>query len=827
MATTGYMGNRSIAAKDDEFASDVSKLVAAAAMYRDQLSANRIRAMQYFNGEMKDIEPRKGWSQVISLDVRATIKKVMPSMMRTILGNEIVAEFSGQNEDDVEGAEQATDYINLKVLPESDGEKAIHDSLHDACLLRNGILYAGIEDKTIITGSTHTGLDEMSMSELVNDEGVEIIAQRKYPDPNPPELPVDPMQAQAPQMPQMPQGAMVDPNASMPPQIPPMGVGGQIQQHTAPEPPQMLYDLKIKRTVRKSKVKLMAVPPEEYLIHPDAIDSQVDAALVGRETRKSRSDLIAMGYDYDMVMNLPGMQYNASTDGEKFTRRQDTWLQNSPDQKELEQVLYYDLYVHLDYDDDGIAELRHVCAAGDLTSKHILVNDYADFVRYFDVVIERRPHQWEATSITDHVLEIQRVKTVCMRYMMDNTYQVINPTKAVNFDKLKGGDADAVMNPEPGRPVFLTGTDRVSDAIQYDVTPYIGDKAKAAIDYWDTQISDRTGIDDTSAGMPNQALQNVTAKATAVMEQKGIAQTEMMVRTVANCLRPVFIALLQLTIQNQDKAMMVRLRGKDVHVDPRSWNAAMDCRINTGLGAGTRERDMMVMTQIMQIQATLESLFGADSPILQPDNIYNAVESAVHAAGIKSVGKYFTKPTPESIAAYKQQKAAQVSPAQQKVNAHIQLLGEQSKMNTAKEQAQMQADLITNKAKHDAALMIKEAEAKKNQADEYLKNMLDNKKIDSAERIAIAQMKSHEAIALDKTKHDYLKHQAGTMSNAILAVDEAKKMAEQASLAAHNQKSSASKDSGKTASKSKTVKTTFIRDPKTGDLAGMETTPSN
>ena len=791
--------NDSVSTKDDKFASDVSNLVSSATLYRDSLSSDRIRAMQYFNGEMTDIEPRKGWSQVVSMDVRATMKKLLPSLMRTMLGNEIVAEFSGQNEDDVEGAEQATDYINLVVFPESEGEKAVHDAMHDACLLRNGILFVGVEEKTVVTGSSHTGLDEVSISDLVNDDAVEVLESRQYPDPE--------QQIDQTAMDQSgPQDPMHQPMPPMPPE------------------PSMLYDIKIKRTVHKSKVLLQSVPPEEYLIHPDAVDSQNDAPLVGREGRKSRSDLIAMGYDYDMVMALPAVSYNATSDGEKFSRRQDSWMQNTVDQKELEQVLYYDLYVRLDYDGDGIAELRHVCAAGDLTSKHILVNDYADFVRYFDVVIERRPHQWEGTSITDDLIEIQRVKTVCLRNMMDNTYQVIIPTKTINVDKLKDGNADAFMDPEPGRPAWLTGVDKVSDAVQYDVTPYIGDKAMAAIEYWDRQISDRTGIDDTSAGMPDNALQNVTAKATAVMEQKGIAQTEMMVRTIANCLKPVFGALLQLSIQNQDKARMIRLRGKDVRIDPRSWNATMDVRINTGLGAGSRERDMMVMGQIMQVQQTLEQLFGADSPILKPENIYNAVESMVHAAGIKSVGKYFTKPSPESIQAYKDAKAQQKSPEQQKVDAQIQLLGEQSKANTAKETAQMQADTITTNAKRDADLMIKEAEAKKNQADEYVKNLLEKHKIDSSERIANAQIASNERIAMDRTKQDYLKHEAVHISKSITGLQDAEAEIENLknTQSATPQKSTPTSRPTAQSTKPKTLKATIIRDPKTGDMSSIE-----
>ena len=245
------MGGAGADDRDTQFAQDVNNLVSDAALYRDNLSADRITAMRYFNGEMVDLPPRKGWSEVVSLDLRATIKKVLPSMMRTILGNEIVGEFTGENEDDVEGAEQATDYINLVVFPESKGEKAIHDAIHDACLLRNGILYAGIEHKTVVTGSTHTGLDEISLSKLVNDDEVEIISARKYPDPDP----VAPESLMSPDM-------MAQPSPQMPPQGPQMGMPADPNGQQAPvmpmapmppiEPP-MLYNSSLARRVCLTK----------------------------------------------------------------------------------------------------------------------------------------------------------------------------------------------------------------------------------------------------------------------------------------------------------------------------------------------------------------------------------------------------------------------------------------------------------------------------------------------------------------------------------------------------------------------------------------------
>lgn len=766
---------------DDKFAHDVDDLVSAARLYRDQLSSDRIRAMRYENGDMeKDMPSKQGWSAVVSRDVSATVKKVFPSLVRTILGNEIVAEYTAQNEDDQEGSEQVTDFINLVVYPESNGRKGISDAMHDACLLRNGILYAGVEDKIVVTGSTHRGLDEFALAELLKDDDTEVIEGRAYEappeeidaaqpspggetaSPGPVEGPLSPDQAPTPEI-MAPQPGM--PAPGMPEQM-------------APEEPAMLYDVKIKRTVKKAKPVLLGVPPEEFLIHPDATDAQVDSPITGREMRMSRSDLIAMGYDKELVMALPAESYDPNINGEKLTRRKTPWLQSSPDQKEIEMVLYYDLYVRLDYDDDGIAELRHVCAAGDLTAQHILVNDYADFGRYFDVVIERRPHQWEGVSIADDVIEIQKVKTALLRYAMDNTYNVVSPQKAVNIKALANpNNLDAIMNPEPGRPIFMSNTDprfKASDAISYDVQPYVADKAMIAVQYWDKQIVDRTGIDDSSAGLPPDALQNVTAKASAMIEQKGIAQTELMVSNIAACLEPVFAALLKLTIQCNDKARTVRLRDKFIQIDPRSWDADMDVNINTGLGAGTRERDMMVMQMITGMQDRLFTAMGGLSPILKADNIYNAVESAVHATGIRSVSKYFTKPDPTEVAAAEKAAAEKPSPEMEKVKAQILLLGEQSKANAAKEQAQAQADLIVTQAKAQSDIMIKEAEKTKNDALEFRNQMLERYKIDQANKLGRQQIASNERIARHKIRSEVEKAHAGELSKSVLGIKEAK-----------------------------------------------------
>jgi hypothetical protein len=600
------------------------ELLDAAISYREVLSEDRRDAqLLYDNDVSKWLPSVAGRSKVVSDDVCSTIGKVLPSLTRTILGNEIVAEFGGQQESDVEGAEQATDYINLVLLDECRARKAIFSAMHDACKMRNGVLHVCADEKIEVRGSEHTKLSENALAAILEEEGVEVLEHSEEQGEEEVEM---------------------------------MGPDGQPVK--VPQPV-TLHNIKIKRVIRKAIPKMIALPMEEYLIHPDATNSHEDAVLVGREYLLKRSDLVAMMPDEaERISMLSAATYDITQEGEKQQRRKQVDMNQMPSASELQHIQVYDLYVRLDMDGDGIAELRHIMLCGGKGVENVFENEYADFVPYYDVVIEELPHQWEGVSITDHVGDVMLAKTALLRGAKDNLYKVNDPQPVVNIDHVK--NPDALLQGEIGRPVFVQGGDNVNNVISWVVTPYIADKALQGIAYWEKQIVERAGIDDSSAGLPPDALQNVTAKASAMLEQKGIAKTEMMVRTVAECLKPAFAGLLRLTIQHTDKPRMIRLRDKFVEVDPRSWNAEMDVSISTGLGAGTRERDMMVMQMIMGVQEKLVALYGPDSPILKPDNIYNAVEKSVQAAGIQAVGKFFTKPDPAEV------KAAQEAAAQQK-----------------------------------------------------------------------------------------------------------------------------------------------------------------
>jgi hypothetical protein len=647
----------------------IADMVRQSERHADDLSKDRLRAIEYYQGKMVDTPANDGMSQMVTRDVRANIKKVLPSIMRTILNADEVVEFLPQAEGDEEGAAQSSDYINFVVLNETDARNAIYDAIHDALLLRNGILKWWFDERQCAQISRHTGLPEDALAQLVAGDDVEVI-EKDYRE--------------------------------------------EVVEMDGQQIPVPVCDVKIRRTYTKRELRCAAVPRERFLIHPDAVTLE-ESLLTGERTTITRSDLVAMGYDRELVKGLA----IATEEDEEEDARREVYSDDAEADMSNQQIDYYDIYVRVDMDDDGIAELRHMTFAGGLTEKHLLENDEVDEVQFCDICVMRQPHQWEGVSLADDLMDIQRVKTVLFRQTLDNLYWQNNPQPVMQRGAVL--NPEAVYNPEFGKPIEVDRGVDVRAAYGFNQVPFVAKESFAMLEYIDTEAQDRTGVSDASAGLAPDALQNMTAKASAMIEAAGIGQTEMMVRTVADGLKKFFRGLLRLSIRHQDVPRTVRLRDEWVQMDPRQWNAGMDCTVNTGLGAGTRERDMMMMQQVIVLQEKMLAGFGPDNPFVKPDNVYAAVAKLAESAGLKTPSLYFTEPDPQEVEAKLKAIRERPDPEQMKMQAQMQL--EQAKMQAAMElekakmqmdqqkaQMQVQVQRDKEKAQMEADLMVKRAE---------------------------------------------------------------------------------------------------------------------
>jgi len=638
----------------------IADMVKQSERHADDLSKDRLRAIEYYEGTMRDTPSDEGRSKMVTRDVRSQIKKVLPSIMRTILGADEVVEYPPVGEGDEDDADQASDYMNFVVIPETNARDAIYDGIHDALLLRNGILKWWMDERQAVKISKHSGLTEDALAELIGSDEVEVLEHDEA------EEDVE-------------------------------GEGGEIA-------PVTFHSVKIRRTYTKKDLRCAAVPRDRFLIHPDAVTLD-DSLLTGEKTTVTRSDLVAMGYDKALVDSLSMADGDDEDDRDA---RRDVYSDATESQRANESIDYYDLYIKVDMDGDGVAELRHMIFAGGLAEKNLLEDDECDEVQFCDLCVMRQPHQWEGISLADDLMDIQQGKTVLLRQTLDNLYWQNNPQPIMQGGAIK--NLDAVYNPEFGLPIETNQGIDVRAAISFTQVPFVAKDSFGMMEYLDMEAQDRTGVSDASAGLAPDALQNMTAKASAMIEQAGIGQTEMMVRTVAEGLRKFFRGMLRLSIKHQDVPRTVRLRDEWVQVDPRHWNADMDCNVNTGLGAGTRERDMQMMQLVMGMQEKLLLAFGPNNPFVTPDNLYAAMAKMVESAGLKTPNLYITEPDEDQVKQMLEADANKPDPEQMKIQAQMQLEQAKMTMEVEKSKAQIQIDQNREQSQMQADLQVKQAE---------------------------------------------------------------------------------------------------------------------
>ncbi len=608
----------------------------------DDIGGNRALATEYYYGLPFGNE-EDGRSQVVSMDVRDTVQGILPSLMRIFFGPERVVEFAPQGPEDIAAAEQATDYVDFIFKRDNPGFKILHSAFKDALVRKAGIVKYWWDESVEVKAESFSMLDEQTMMFLTQDPDIEISAVREYPIPGMAEQ-------------NLAQGIMT--------------------------PPPMMYDVEIKRRIKSGKVKIEALPPEEFLIDRRA-KSIDEATFVGHRTMKTVSDLVAMGYDYDEMVEVAG-NGNDFDNNEEYTARNpyaviSTANNGDPSSKS---VLYIEGYLKVDFDGDGIAEMRRICTVG--TGNKVMRNEIVAERQFADFCPDPEPHTFFGMCPADVVMDIQRIKSSVQRGILDSLAQAINPRTAIVEGQ---ANMDDVLNTEVGAVIRM----RAPGMVQPFTTPFVGQAAFPMLDYLDDIKQTRTGISKAASGLDADALQSTTKAAVSATVNAAHQHIEMIARTFAETgLRKLFTGILKLVIENQDKERMIRLRNTFVPIDPRSWDANMDVIVNVGVGDGTIEDRINILNQVAMRQEMLIKETGVNNPVVSLPQYTNTLTKLLQLAGIKDSQNYFNqlpvdfqlppppepKPTPEemlaqvqvqSIQADIQKKAAELDLERQKM----------------------------------------------------------------------------------------------------------------------------------------------------------------
>jgi len=592
---------------ETEFQGIVTSEIQDAVDYIDNnISLDRNQASEYYLGEPFGDE-EEGRSSVVSMDVRDTVQSILPSLMKVFTTGEKVVEFVPTGAEDVEMAEQATDYINHVFMQENRGFTLLYNVFKDALIRKAGVIKFYWDDSKEVITENYTDLSKEALNMLMQDEEVYASAVKEKPDGEP---------------------VMVQPEVLDP-------ITGEVVQEAVMEQP-MVYDLELKREIMKGRIKCEALPPEEFLIDRRA-KSIHDATIVAHRKMATVSELVAMGYDFDDVIKHAGEDFRFDTNSEFYTRNPVATLQGLTAKDDAnKRVLYYEAYVRADYDGDGIAELRRVCCMGD--AYEVMRNEPWDHIPFASFCPDPEPHTFFGQSIADITMDIQRIKSAILRNQLDSLAQAIHPRMAVVEGQ---ANLEDVLNSEVGGIIRM----RAPNMVQSFSQPFVGQQAFPMMAYMDEVKQSRTGINRAASGLDADALQSTTKTAVAATVTAARQHVELIARIFAETgMTDLFKGLLKLSVMHQDQEKMIRLRGNFVPVDPRAWNSNYDVVVNVGLGGVDDDQKMALLQNVAERQENIISQFGLENPLVTLSQYRNTVAKFLETAGMKDVDNYFMDP---------------------------------------------------------------------------------------------------------------------------------------------------------------------------------------
>jgi hypothetical protein len=670
---------------DDELVNYLNQEIKDAELYTTPIQNERTTALDYYNSEPMGNEI-DGRSQVVTSDVMDTVEWMLPMILEMFVESGKVCDFEPNNPQDAEQAEQESNYCHYVLYRQNLGFLILYTWFKDALLQKNGVIKCFWDEVVEEERETYENVSDEEFLLVAQDPEVDIVEHTATPIELPEETQALINQAVAEGMPA--------------PQIP------------------TTHEFVAVRKSNVKQVKIINIPPENFYVKRthNSLDLS-DCDFCAHTEERTCGDLIADGYDEDLVYSIPDYQ-DEQLSNERYTRYKDEggWLNddNTATDKTQRKVLVHECYVKMDYDGDGKQEYRKITLAGGKEGRVILDNELADSNPFIATTPIINTHKFYGKSIADITMEIQKIRTALMRGFLDNTYAVNNPRHKivkgqVNIDDLLTQRMDGIV-----RMNSLQAHD-------YMVTPSIAGSILPAFEFLDRWREERTGVSDQTQGLDPHSLKDQSIYGMSKIMSAAQTKIKMVARIMAET---GFAKLIQriheLTRKYEKNQCIAEVNGEYITVDPRAWRKRRNMRILVGLGNNTNEVKLGAVQQLLTMQQTIATNMGmkADSFVTQ-ENIYNTLSDFVKLSGLQSVGKYFNKPQPTPPAPKEPseiEKAtaieAEAKVKQSQIKAQTDLTIKSQELAAKKEKDQKDFEVKRAKLNQDMAIAEKDIELK-------------------------------------------------------------------------------------------------------------------
>lgn len=557
----------------------------------------------------------EGRSNAVSMDVADAVESLAADIMPAFNFDEIAA-FDANGALDVEQAALESQICN-RYLKINHGRIEIQSAIRNALLLRNGILMVHVETQQQVDHERYEALSDLELQAVqaptASNQAVKITALKRNAD-----------------------------DAE-------------------------LTDINLTRTTEFKKLRIESVDPANMIVPREFTSIFLDAAeLVGRRMFLTRSELVAMGFDRAKIDALGSTQSDWKTSSLARNRDRTTphWDRVDRSQNRIET---FELYIKVDWDNDGIAELRKVLYAGGMTAGVILKHEPWPFQPFAAGTPFLIPQRFWGLSVYDKIIEIEVRKSQALRQYEDNLSNA-------NFNELVVVDGDMNMpDAQARRPGGIIRADS-PNAVQPIPVIDTGSASRAWLAYLDEMRSERVG-----ATLDLQSADFQIAGESASGVERQIRPKEQLAQLLCHTLGETLIAetfrLIHFTLREFMPAVaeFPVAPNRFVSATPGEWPARGEVSVIAGMSNAERiERRATMDTMLLQMEKLHSA--GFNDVLVNFETYHAALLDWTKAGGISSPRRYWLDPRqPEQQQAMqaKQQAAQQQAEEQRKLTERI------------------------------------------------------------------------------------------------------------------------------------------------------------
>lgn len=701
----------------------------ASSFYTSEIAMAQADAMDAFNGKIKNDIQLPNRSHAVTQDVRDTINWMMPALMRTFApADDFLTVDDPMLEENDPTLSDACDYLKHVYFRDNPGEIVTHDFIFDGCLQKWGIARTYWCDPEPKPPYVIENCTQDQLVRYVTDPNYEIL-EATQDGIEPEEEGETGSEAEA-------QGE-AGPGEEQPTPLVPQG-----------EPPEPTWTIKVQKKPKHGKQVVEAIPPEQFRVSRRAKSiEQADyhawtydeflANLVRLHPDKA-NDIDPEGN----YQNKPGDVTDTDADIRVYARFPDepsSGQRAAYNEENRHKVQVSIEYIKIDFDGDGIVELRRCKRVGNL----LLENDIVDESEFVVWSPNRVAHRAIGQSVAETIMDIQRIRTELLRRGLDSLAHSTNPRTIINRRAIQHDPTllDRFLDHDIGDVIDIDGDPNSMVAVQQ--FPDVSDVCFNAIEYMDRRSEEASGVNRHAMGIQPQAITD-TAKGIESLQAAANSRIELVARWAGYGLEELFGKILRSLVRHQDHERVIKVQGRKIAVDPRRWNDEMAVTVHVGMAGENRERKLAMLNDIKNDQALALKELGPSNPLVSLKHLRNTLARKSQAMGFKNSSEFWGEipegwqpPDPQQ---QPDPKLVEVQGKQQLAQAEL-----QGRLQVQQAELQHKDKVADVEAQHKMAALQQEG---------HIRLAIEGKKAESEHEIARIKLASESQLARERMRQE-------------------------------------------------------------------------